>query len=109
MAKKTQKAEPIYRRNIQAEIIMLRTQGFTVRQICSILQIKSKNTVLNQIKEYLENNEKQEDIGVREYKDLELNRCDERFGRLAEWRKKIETMDIPIERKLSLMLALEDK
>src|ERR1051325_10163863 len=66
MAKNIPK-EKRQRKSLQQEIIMLRTQGFTVRQICSILQVKSKDVVLKHIKSYIENIAQKEDIGAREY------------------------------------------
>ncbi len=97
------------RKSLQNEVMMLRTQGFTVRQVCNLLQIKSTDTVFKQLKNSLEQNRQRKEITVLEYKDLEMNRCDERFGRLAEWRNKVEQMNISPERQLTLMLSLEDR
>lgn len=96
-------------KNLEEQIVMLRTQGFTLRQICSTLNIKSTDTVSSKIKNSLEQKSEEGEMSLKSYKSLEMNRCDERFGRLAEWRNMIEKMDIPPERRFALMLTLEDR
>ena len=88
---------------------MLRSQGYTIRQICDALKIKSPSTVLKDIKSGIERKEGATIFSAEEYRDLELNRCAERFGRLAEWRGRIETMGLLFERQIELSLSIEDR
>ena len=91
------------------QVLMLRSQGYTIRQICDVLKIKSTSTVLKDIKSGIERNEEKPNFTPEEYKDLELNRCAERSGRFAELRNKIETMSLPLERQIQLILLIEDR
>lgn len=94
---------------VSDQVIMLRTQGYTVRQICDILKIRSSTFVSNAIGELLDEKKDRQNISAAGFRNLELNRCDERFGRFAEWRNKIESMGIPLERQLQLILSIEDR
>jgi len=91
------------------QVLMLRSQGYTIRQICDALKIKSTATVLNDIKSGIAKDEEKTNFTVEEYRDLELDRCAERFGRLAEWRKNIESKILSPERQITLALSLEDR
>jgi len=91
------------------QVLMLRSQGYTIRQICDALKIKSTTTVRNDIKSGVERKEGKPNFTAEEYRDLELNRCFERSGRLAEWRNRIEMMSLPLERQIQLILLIEDR
>jgi DNA-binding transcriptional MerR regulator len=91
------------------QVLMLRSQGYTIRQICDALKIKSKDTVHNDIKSVVSKSKGKAKFTPGEYREIELDRCAERSGRLAEWRDKIETMNLTPERQIQLILLIEDR
>lgn len=48
-------------------------------------------------------------LTIEEYRELELIRCDERFGRFADLRNKMDTGSLSFEHRIHLALAIEDR
>jgi hypothetical protein len=95
--------------------MMLRAQGFTIRQICDKLKnphsgkAPSTQTIFKDIKESIERINLDTDSTTRSYRAMLLEQCDEDFGLLAELMDETDKKRLGFEKRAKLKLLILDR
>lgn len=90
----------------QEQVMLLRAQGFTIRQICEKVNVKSTDTIHKDIKECIERVNARTDLTTEEHRDMQLEMCNEAFGEIADMLQQVDKMKLAKQAKISLKLSL---
>jgi hypothetical protein len=96
--------------NRMASVTLLRAEGYSIRQICAKLKIKSTKTVHSDLQKALKKKSEETDANIELYRSLELERCDESFAKLAVLLEEADELNgaEKIETKLKILKGVRE-